>query len=143
MKKLITIFVCFFIILGCSPQQNPGEQGSASQNSGERSSVFQASNESVTITLRGNSGTGYSWSYTGGEGIVEETTQTTDIEKPKVAGSAAVYTFNFRGVKSGEAVLTFTYSRPWEKDTAPAETRQYLFKVDNQNRISATEITAP
>jgi len=95
----------------------------------------QDSGRAFSISLEGNPTTGFEWNCSGGEGIVEATGRTYNKESSGRSGAGGVYIFTFKGIKSGEAVLTFTYSRPWEKDTAPAETRRYLLKVDEQKRI--------
>jgi inhibitor of cysteine peptidase len=119
MKKIVCLICCFCIaasLAGCS-------QG----------------NKTVKIKLEGNPTTGYTWEYEmSPDGIVREVSNDYASDSSAV-GSGGTFTFVFEGVAPGEAVLTFSYLRPWEEDEPPLETAVYKITVDANNRLTMAQ----
>jgi len=85
--------------------------------------------ELITVSLKGNPTTGYSWTepqiagdFVQAAGKVE---YKTDKHPNGMVGVGGMFTVKLKAVKSGQAVVTMEYRRPWEKDQPAAQT----FKV--------------
>jgi inhibitor of cysteine peptidase len=80
--------------------------------------------EQVAISLDGNPSTGYTWEAIGLDtAIFEQVGQATFISSnPGLVGAGGSMTLIFKAVKTGTAVLTLVYHRPWETGVTPLET---------------------
>jgi len=82
----------------------------------------------ITVVVKGNPTTGYAWTAALGEAdaaILEQMGEPAYVPDSDLIGSGGTYTFRFRAVAAGEAVLKLAYARPWES-VPPLET----FSVD-------------
>lgn len=96
----------------------------------------------ISVSLKSNPTTGYSWSYKIQEdGIVEMARQKyiADVHKEGLAGSGGKENYIFKGVKAGETKVTFTYARPWKGGETDGSV-SLLLKVDSQGNTSASYI---
>lgn len=95
------------------------------------------------INFDANATTGFSWSYTiDKEGIVELVrdeyiANSTDTLMVGVGGKQY---YEFKGLSEGTAVITFTYSQSWDKESAPAQIIAYSLTVDNNLKVTAIKI---
>lgn len=95
------------------------------------------------INFDANATTGFSWAYTiDKEGIVElvkdeYVANSTDTLMVGVGGKQY---YEFKGLSAGSAVITFTYSQSWDKESAPAQTIAYSLTVDNDLKVTAIKI---
>jgi inhibitor of cysteine peptidase len=91
----------------------------------------------VTLELEGNPTTGYSWTYImEGEVLREVLAEYRPAPAEEgMTGRGGVFVFVFESLKPGRAELIFSYRRPWEENTEPAETRYFVFTVDEAGRI--------
>ncbi|MFW5438617.1 protease inhibitor I42 family protein [Paenibacillus apiarius] len=95
-----------------------------------------AAGKTFDITLEENLTTGHSWSYAtdqNGIKLVAEKGQEPKQSEPFALGAGNEKTWTFKATKPGTYTLTFTYSRPWEKEQKPAETKVYTIKVTEQD----------
>lgn len=89
--------------------------------------------EALEISIASNPTTGYTWDIADFEGsevlaVAGEPRYMSDPQKdPGIVGSGGSQIFSFKALKKGEAKLVFEYTRPWEKNTAPA--RKYTVRV--------------
>lgn len=88
-------------------------------------------NETKMITLKGGGTTGFSWQFTTSpEGIVKvDAMSSADFDKSKPLGFAKDDVFSITGVSKGEAIITFSFRRHWEKDVDPKRTNIFQVKV--------------
>jgi inhibitor of cysteine peptidase len=92
--------------------------------------VTLKSTETLTIVLRGNPTTGFTW---------EITQLDTDMLMPEgepaftadshMIGSGGKFTFRFLPINSGRTRLKLIYRRPWEKGVAPLKTFEVVVDI--------------
>jgi inhibitor of cysteine peptidase len=80
--------------------------------------------QTFTLKLRSNPTTGYVWALAEplSEGIIRFIGREYSAEKTDRVGAGGAEIWTFRAVGIGETQIGLKYVRPWEKDTAPAET---------------------
>lgn len=82
------------------------------------------------IELESNPSTGYSWQFATSPGdqvtLVDHDYSPVGEQKP---GRGGVQKFTFEGAAVGSTTMSFEYSRPWEKDVAPARTAEFPVTV--------------
>ena len=104
-------FIAFAV--GCSAA--PGSEVQIAEGSAE------FSQGDLVVKLDANPTTGYEWTFQIDGSAVQpdgdEFVPASDGAQPKT-GEGGVHTFNFKADGSGEATLTFTYARSWERRTA-------------------------
>ena len=96
----------------------------------------------LTVTLEENPTTGYMWHNTiDKEGILElqNDDYTPTVTSDKVVGSGGSHSWVFKGIAEGEAVLTFKYYRPWEKEDTATETRTFTVTVAKDGKITSVK----
>jgi len=87
--------------------------------------------EDFEVALPETRTAGYHWVITkNGEPILELLSEET-IPKAGAIGGSGHHIWRFRAVSTGEARLTFEYSRPWEKTAKPARTFTLKVRVDS------------
>ena len=95
--------------------------------------------DSVTIELKGNPSTGYTWeAVLSGENIVEVSKDVKYLGANGMVGAPSMFYFTVRSVSAGNTVLTLEYKRPWE-EKAPLETKVYNISVDERGKITMSE----
>jgi inhibitor of cysteine peptidase len=88
--------------------------------------------EKVSFKLASNPSTGYSWSVSQGYNTSVVNPVSSSYIAPDgdtVMGASGVQVFTFIGVGTGTTNLTMNYSRPWEQNTPPANTRVFTITV--------------
>lgn len=93
--------------------------------------------QKFSVVLEENASTGYSWSYTANKKVIKLKSKKTS----NLIGAPVEKIWTFQANKSGNYKIKFTYSRPWEKDTAPAKTAEYSVNVSDKTS-TATDSTA-
>jgi inhibitor of cysteine peptidase len=79
--------------------------------------------ERLTVELRANPSTGYSWEVvSSGEPVLRQLGPPTFTEDSHMAGAGGTVSYEFRAEQAGTASLDLVYRRPWEKEAEPAET---------------------
>ena len=95
--------------------------------------------DSVTIELKGNPSTGYTWISTlSSENVVEVSKDVKYLGANGMVGAPSMFYFTVRSLSSGNTVLTLEYKRPWE-EKAPLETKVYNVNVDERGKIIMEE----
>lgn len=95
--------------------------------------------DSVTIELKGNPSTGYTWeAVLSDENIVEISKDVKYLGANGMVGAPSMFYFTVRSLSSGNTVLTLEYKRPWE-EKAPLETKVYNINVDERGKITMSE----
>lgn len=95
--------------------------------------------DSVTIELKGNPSTGYTWISTlSSENIVEISKDVKYLGGEGMVGAPSMFYFTVSSVSAGNTVLTLEYKRPWE-ETEPLEKKVYNITVDKKGKITMEE----
>lgn len=95
--------------------------------------------DSVTIELKGNPSTGYTWeAVLASENIVEISRDVKYLGGEGMVGAPSVFYFTVSSLSSGSTILTLEYKRPWE-EIAPLETKVYNINVDKKGKITMEE----
>jgi len=121
MKTLMTSCLGLLLLVGCA--FNPPARILTAVDSGREVSI--QTGQVFLIELPSNHSTGFSWSdrsepgqvltLVGPAGYMEDT-------KAGMVGVTGKETWQFRATQAGQQTLQLVYSRPWEKDIAPAKT---------------------
>lgn len=95
--------------------------------------------DSVTIELKGNPSTGYTWeAVLSSENVVTVSKNVKYLGSEGMVGAPSMFYFSVSSLSSGNTVLTFEYKRPWEEKT-PLETKVYNINVDEKGKITMEE----
>jgi rhodanese-related sulfurtransferase/predicted secreted protein len=95
--------------------------------------------DSVTIELKGNPSTGYTWeAVLSDENIVEVSKDVKYLGSEGMVGAPSMFYFTVRSLSEGNTILTLEYKRPWE-EIAPLETKVYNINVDKKGKITMEE----
>ncbi|MBQ4555672.1 MAG: protease inhibitor I42 family protein [Spirochaetaceae bacterium] len=95
--------------------------------------------DSVTIELKGNSSTGYTWeAVLASENIVEISKDVKYLGDEGMVGAPSMFYFTVRSLSSGSTILTLEYKRPWE-EKEPLEKKIYNINVDERGKITMEE----
>lgn len=95
--------------------------------------------DSVTIELKGNPSTGYTWeAVLSDENIVEISKDVKYLGAKGMVGAPAMFYFTVSSVASGNTVLTLEYKRPWEQKE-PLEKKIFTIDVDEKGKITMEE----
>ena len=98
--------------------------------------TLSQTNPSATITLASNPTTGYSWTATSYDHSLLTLSHKYVRSKPELIGSGGndVWTITATqkalNAPSQTATINFGYLRPWEKDKAPANTKQVTVQIN-------------
>ena len=95
--------------------------------------------DSVTIEIKGNPSTGYTWeAVLSDENVVEVSKDVKYLGAKGMVGAPSMFYFTVRSVLTGNTVLTLEYKRPWE-EKAPLEKKVYNINVDEKGKITMSE----
>lgn len=95
--------------------------------------------DSVTIELKGNPSTGYTWeAVLSDENVVEVSKDVKYLGAKGMVGAPSMFYFTVRSVSVGNTVLTLEYKRPWE-EKEPIEKKVYNITVDERGKITMSE----
>ena len=95
--------------------------------------------DSITIELKGNPSTGYTWeAVLSDENIVEVSKDVKYLGAKGMVGAPSMFYFTVRSLSSGNTVLTLEYKRPWE-EKSPLETKVYNVNVDERGKLTMSE----
>ena len=95
--------------------------------------------DSVTIELKGNPSTGYTWeAVLASENIVKISKDVKYLGANGLVGAPSMFYFTVRSVSVGNTVLTLEYKRPWD-EKVPLETKVYNISVDEKGKITMSE----
>ena len=95
--------------------------------------------DSVTIELKGNPSTGYTWeAVLSSENVVTVSKDVKYLGSEGMVGAPSMFYFTVSSLSPGNTVLTLEYKRPWE-EIAPLETKVYNINVDEKGQITMEE----
>ena len=95
--------------------------------------------DSVTIELKGNPSTGFTWISTlSSENVVTVSKDVKYLGAKGMVGAPSMFYFRVSSLASGNTILTLEYKRPWE-EKAPLETKVYNITVDKKGKITMSE----
>ena len=95
--------------------------------------------DSVTIELKGNPSTGYTWeAVLASENIVEISRDVKYLGGEGMVGAPSMFYFTVSSLSSGNTILTLEYKRPWE-EKEPLEKKVYNITVDKKGKITMKE----
>lgn len=95
--------------------------------------------DSVTIELKGNPSTGFTWISTlSSENVVTVSKDVKYLGAEGMVGAPSMFYFTVSSLASGNTILTLEYKRPWE-EKAPLETKVYNITVDERGKITMSE----
>ncbi|MBO5482694.1 MAG: protease inhibitor I42 family protein [Spirochaetaceae bacterium] len=95
--------------------------------------------DSITIELKGNPSTGYTWeAVLASENIVEISKDVKYLGGEGMVGAPSMFNFTVSSVSAGSTILTLEYKRPWE-EKAPLEKKVYNITVDKKGKITMEE----
>ena len=95
--------------------------------------------DSITIELKGNPSTGYTWeAVLSDENIVEVSKDVKYLGAKGMVGAPSMFYFTVLSLSSGNTVLTLEYKRPWE-EKSPLETKVYNVNVDERGKLTMSE----
>lgn len=116
---IFTIFTCIFSLTSCKTATT-------------KDTWFHYTNKSIFVQLDANYTTGYHWTVDiDGQCIqLEDANYTPDNAPDGMVGVGGTWRCTLNAVSDGNATLTFTYARPWDK-TNIAET--HILKVSVSN----------
>jgi inhibitor of cysteine peptidase len=87
--------------------------------------------ELLTVRLRAQSGTGYTWNIAGGASDllpVNLVSRRVEQDKNAAPGAPVWEVFELNARKSGQTTVEFVYERPWERNVPAA--KRVLVTVD-------------
>mgnify|MGYP003290220588 FL=1 len=95
--------------------------------------------DSVTIELKGNPSTGYTWeAVLASENIVEISKDVKYLGAEGMVGAPSMFYFTVSSLAARNTVLTLEYKRPWE-EKEPLEKKIYNITVDKKGKITMEE----
>ena len=95
--------------------------------------------DSVTIELKGNPSTGYTWEAVfASENIVEISKDVKYLGAKGMVGAPSMFYFTLSSLSSGSTILTLEYKRTWE-EKEPLEKKVYNITVDKKGKITMEE----
>ena len=95
--------------------------------------------DSVTIELKGNPSTGYTWeAVLSSENVVIVSKEVKYLGSEGMVGAPSMFYFTVSSLSSGNTVLTLEYKRPWE-EKSPLETKVYNVNVDERGKLTMSE----
>lgn len=79
--------------------------------------------QTLVVTLASNITTGYSWSLTDNSdsSVLSEIGNEYIAPQTTLMGAGGEEKWTFKALEKGTSIISMEYSRPWEKDTPPAE----------------------
>ena len=95
--------------------------------------------DSITIELKGNPSTGFTWeAVLSSENVVEVSKDVKYLGEKGMMGAPSMFYFTVSSLSAGNTVLTLEYKRPWE-EIASLETKVYNINVDERGKITMSE----
>lgn len=98
--------------------------------------------DDADIILQGNRTTGYTWGWSADDPELFTVEHFSLYRGDKgLVGAGENNYFYLKGQKAGTTLLTFYYSRSWEKGIDPAQTIRYQVTVDEDLKVSIEKLS--
>ena len=94
--------------------------------------------DTLSIKLKSNATTGYSWSASDLPSSLQLTGAKTVPGKAGRVGEPGFQTLTFKAVAPGDSTLQLNYARPFEKNSPPAKTFHVSISIENRLSSPAT-----
>ncbi len=92
--------------------------------------------DKLEFELEGNPTTGYEWQAVCSDNVSVSREYVADKVPENVVGSGGKYKFTVTGIKQGNAEVTCSYARTFEKDEKAEKTVTYKLYVSEKNKIT-------
>ncbi|WNY26997.1 protease inhibitor I42 family protein [Methanolapillus ohkumae] len=103
--------------------------------------VSVANNTTLTVQMKSNPTTGYTWNLTKNpDGILNETGHNTNVSNSSMAGSPSMESWTFAGITAGTTTYTFVYNRSFEPNST-IQTVQIQTRVNGDMTIDVLNIS--
>ncbi len=99
----------------------------------DNSNVIRVSaNNNFTITLDSNPTTGYKWAIDSpfDTKLLQLIGSKYTPTKTDLVGAPGKEDWTFKAKKKGKTILSFSCTRPWEKDTPPVKTDHFIIIIE-------------
>ena len=106
-------------------------------------SAAAAEASGYTVEFSENQTTGYMWHYTVSDEAVLAVTDEqyqAPVESDGLVGAPGTHSWVIRGLKAGEASVSFTYAWAWE-ETLPEPDATYTFSSDSAGALTLVSVT--
>ena len=112
------------LLSSCAPSLFPTEMPVTASLSDSGGVAALMPGQPLVVRLPANPSTGYRWSYTVKGDEVLRLDSVSGVGSPPngMVGVPGDEVWSFRAQGVGRVVLTYVYTRPWEKHMAPAQT---------------------
>lgn len=130
MKRWMLALAVTSLLGACAPSLFPVEMPVTASLSDSGGTASLIPYQPLVVRLPANPSTGYSWTYTvSGDDVLRLDTVSGEAPAPNgMVGVPGEQVWSFRAQGSGRAVLTYVYTRSWEKNAPPAKT--FTLKVE-------------
>lgn len=124
MKRWLLALGIASLVNGCAPSLFPVEMPVTASLSDSGGTASLIPYQPLVVRLPTNPSTGYGWTYTiTGDDVLRLESVTGEAPAPGgMVGVPGLEVWSFRAQGAGRGVLTYVYSRPWEKNATPAKT---------------------
>jgi inhibitor of cysteine peptidase len=89
--------------------------------------------QELLVRLPRQPGTGFSWQLLSSPSMVKLEAQSSEVPGQSRPGTRQVQAFRFQATGVGQDTLRFSYRRPWEKETPPAQIFSLAVTVKTSN----------
>ena len=115
MKQWMPVGMSLFIsfVVGCGGSSADSVTATLAQNG---QTIALAPGETLIVELPGNPTTGYEWTVAQNDASLLQPQEPSYEPDSSAIGAGGLYTFRFRALKKGAALLRLTYRRSWEPD---------------------------
>lgn len=146
MKRIFIIcailLAVFAVLTSCASASQAGKADNNDTNAEQKEAKPTSYNfnpREFELSLQGNPSTGYKWKYeiTEGKDVIEYVNQRfkSNATSSFMVGVGGTFTFIFKPLKAGDAVIQFRYARAIEWDP-PIETRDVYVSVDEAGNVT-------
>jgi len=93
--------------------------------------IETALNKNFTISLVSNPTTGYQWQIVRqmDTGLLELLNSKFIAPETNLVGAPGHEEWSFKAIKKGKTIISFAYSRPWEKDELPVQIETFIIII--------------
>ncbi len=131
----IASFLAFGIaVFADEPKPLAPEPAQKLTNADDGKTVAVKVGDLITISLKGNPTTGYSWrtAKLDGKAIEQmgDPKYTINSHRSGMVGVGGTFVFKFKAAKPGKTGVNLEYVRPWEKNKKPVQTFTVTIEVE-------------
>ncbi len=128
MKKTVIALLAVVLFSACRSVPLP-EDEFAPEDGSRTESIQLRTGDVLTVMLKENQTTGYSWSAVNNHRISAVTLNHIGAADSQLCGAPGYCEASIAAMKPGETTVVLNYSRPWEENTKPAASVSYHLTV--------------